>query len=139
MPIRGYRPVVSAAPLVLTALLSGCSLFSGGPDFATLSGEAVSDEQAPIANDARLEIRLLDLTQGRTTIAQVDQKTHGRWPVPFMLQYDRHYIDSDRRYALSAALHEGDNTRYLTLEPLPVLTNGAPSQQVRVPLSPISR
>lgn len=139
MQIRRFRPLLAAAPLMVTGLLSGCSLFASGPDFATLSGEAISDEQAPIADDARLEIRLLDLTQGRTTIAQVDQNTHGRWPVPFMLQYDRHYIDSDRRYALSAALHEGDNTRYLTLEPLPVLTDGAPTQQVRVPLTPVSR
>ncbi len=101
------RPSLLAVPLVLTSLLSGCSLFASGPDFATLSGEAVSDEQAPIADDARLEIRLLDVTRGRTTVAQVDQHTHGRWPVPFMLQYDRHHIDSDRRYALSAALREG--------------------------------
>lgn len=139
MQTRRFRALLVAAPLLMTGLLSGCSLFASGPDFATLSGEAISDEQAPIADDARLEIRLLDLTQGRTTIAQVDQNTHGRWPVPFMLQYDRHYIDSDRHYALSAALHEGDTTRYLTLEPLPVLTDGAPTQQVRVPLSPINR
>lgn len=138
MQNRRFRPLLAFAPLVMTGLLSGCSLFAGGPDFATLSGEAVSDEQTPMADDARLEIRLLDMTQGRTTIAQVDQNTHGRWPVPFMLQYDRHHIDDDRRYALSAALREGDDTRYLTLEPMPVLTNGAPSQQVRVPLTPVS-
>ncbi|WP_438765763.1 YbaY family lipoprotein [Kushneria sp. TE3] len=134
-----FRASLLAASLLLTGLLSGCSLFASGPDFATLSGEAISDEQAPIADDARLEIRLLDVTQGRTTVAQVDQNTHGRWPVPFMLQYDRHHIDSDRRYALSAALREGDDTRYLTLEPLPVLTDGAPAQQVRVPLTPVNR
>lgn len=138
MQNRRFRPLLAFAPLVMTGLLSGCSLFAGGPDFATLSGEAVSDEQTSMADDARLEIRLLDMTQGRTTIAQVDQNTHGRWPVPFMLQYDRHHIDDDRRYALSAALREGDDTRYLTLEPMPVLTNGAPSQQVRVPLTPVS-
>ncbi|GHC21556.1 hypothetical protein GCM10010082_11600 [Kushneria pakistanensis] len=138
MQRRHFRALPAAVPLVLTALLSGCSLFSSGPDFATLSGEAFSDEQTPITHDARLEIRLLDITQGRTTVAQVDQNTHGRWPVPFMLQYDRHHIEDDRRYALSAALREGDNTRYLTLEPLPVLTDGAPLQQVRVPLTPVS-
>ncbi|ARS52258.1 YbaY family lipoprotein [Kushneria konosiri] len=138
MQNRRFRSLLAVAPLVMTGLLGGCSLFAGGPDFATLSGEAVSDEQAPMADDARLEIRLLDMTQGRTTIAQVDQNTHGRWPVPFALQFDRQRIDSDRRYALSAALLEGESTRYLTLEPLPVLTRGAPSQQVRVPLTPIT-
>ncbi|MFC0336911.1 Type III secretion system lipoprotein chaperone (YscW) [Kushneria avicenniae] len=139
MQRRRFPALPAMAPLVMMTLLSGCSLFSSGPDFATLSGEAFSDEQAPIASDARLDIRLLDVTDGRTTVAQVDQNTHGRWPVPFMLQYDRHHIDDDRRYALSAALREGDDTRYLTLEPLPVLTDGAPSQQVRVPLTPVNR
>ncbi|WP_456268503.1 YbaY family lipoprotein [Kushneria sp. AK178] len=136
---RRFRALPAVAPLVMMTLLSGCSLFSSGPDFATLSGEAVSDEPAPIASDARLEIRLLDVTEGRTTLAQVDQNTHGRWPVPFTLQYDRHHIEKDHRYALSAALREGDNTRFLTLDPLPVLTHDAPAQQVRVPLTPVSR
>ena len=139
MRTHTLRTSLLATSFMLTGLLSGCSLFAGGPDFATLSGKAISDEQAPIAEDARLEIRLLDMTRGRTTIAQIDQSTHGRWPVPFMLQYDRRHIDDDRRYALSAALLEGDNMRYLTLEPVAVLTDGAPSQQVRVPLSPVSR
>ncbi|MFC0269052.1 YbaY family lipoprotein [Kushneria aurantia] len=128
----------TTAALLLAATLSGCSLFSGGPQFATLSGEAVVASDAAISPQSQLEVRLLDMTGGRRTIAQVTQRTHGRLPVPFTLRYERSSLEEGRRYALSAALEDNGETRFLTLEPLPVLSGEAPQGELRVPLAPVS-
>lgn len=137
-------PLTSAGRLLLSvlllALLSGCALFRSGPDFATLSGEAVSEtpSRTPIDQAARLEVQLLDVTEGRILVAQVSQRAEAGLPVPFTLQYDRSRIDPDRRYALSAALETRGVTRYVTPSPLPVLTFDAPTENVRLPLAPVT-
>lgn len=125
---------------LLLALLSGCALFRSGPEFATLSGEAVGEtpSSAPAGETARLEVRLLDVTEGRLLIAQVSQRADAGLPLPFTLAYDRSRLDPDRRYALSAALETRGGTRYLTLAPQPVLTFDAPQDNVRLELSPVT-
>ncbi|WP_027348948.1 YbaY family lipoprotein [Halotalea alkalilenta] len=132
--MRPFKLFTSALAVLLLGSLGGCALFSSGPDFATLEGE-VELTTPPPAN-ATLEVSLIDLGTGRETVAITRQPTQGGWPQRFSLVYDASSIDPQRRYALEASLRIDGKLRYLDTEPLPVLTQGGPSRDIRLELSP---
>ncbi|ANF56183.1 YbaY family lipoprotein [Halotalea alkalilenta] len=134
--MQPFRLFISALAVLLLGSLGGCALFSSGPDFATLEGEV--ELAPPPPPDATLEVSLIDLGAGRETVAITRQPTQGGWPQRFSLVYDASSIDPQRRYALEAGVRIDGKLRYLDAEPLPVLTQGGPSRDIRIALSPSS-
>jgi uncharacterized lipoprotein YbaY len=59
-------------------------------------------------------------------------------PFPFELQYDPAQIMANGRYALRARILVGGQLRWINTQNVPVLTQGSPTTDVRVRVSPAS-
>ncbi len=59
------------------------------------------------------------------------------FPMSFELPYDPATIAGDRAYAVAARILSGNQLLYVTLSPVPVLTNGAPASEIAVPVAAV--
>lgn len=59
------------------------------------------------------------------------------FPISFELPYDPAAVAADRTYAVAARVLSGNQLLYVTLSPVPVLTNGAPASEIIVPVAPV--
>src|SRR5690606_30627331 len=59
------------------------------------------------------------------------------FPMSFELPYDPATIAGDRAYAVAARILSGNQLLYVTLSPVPVLTNGAPASEIVVPVAAV--
>ena len=59
------------------------------------------------------------------------------FPISFELPYDAAAIAADRLYAVGARILSGDRQLYVSLAPVPVLTNGAPASAIVVPVGAV--
>lgn len=77
----------------------------------TLTGTASYRERIALPNDARLVVRISDVSRmdaPATLIAELDVASEGRQvPLPFSLTYDAARINAGRRYAVSARIMDG--------------------------------
>ena len=60
------------------------------------------------------------------------------FPISFELPYDPAAVAADRTYAVAARVLSGNQLLYVTLAPVPVLTNGAPGSEILVPVAPVA-
>lgn len=111
---------------------------------ATLTGHVVLQPRAPLRLDAMIRVRLVDVSLadapamvlGEARIAAQGQPV----PVPWRLQYDPRRIDANHRYALRAEIRDAQGILlWQTTTSHPVLTGGAPSDQVEVTVEPVTR
>lgn len=77
----------------------------------TLSGTAAYRERVALLPDARLVVRISDVSladAAAPVIAEIEIATEGRQvPLPFSLDYDPARIDPRGRYAVSARINDG--------------------------------
>ncbi len=59
------------------------------------------------------------------------------FPISFELPYDAAAIAADRAYAVGARILSGNRLLYVSLAPVPVLTNGAPAGNITVPVGAV--
>lgn len=59
------------------------------------------------------------------------------FPMSFELPYDPATIAPDHAYAVAARILSGNRLLYVSLAPMPVLTNGAPATQIAVPVAAV--
>ncbi|MBP6786096.1 MAG: YbaY family lipoprotein [Candidatus Promineofilum sp.] len=59
------------------------------------------------------------------------------FPISFELPYDPGIVAADRTYTVAARVLSGDQMLYVTLSPVPVLTNSAPASEIIVPVAPV--
>ena len=59
------------------------------------------------------------------------------FPISFELPYDPSVIAADRAYAVAARILSGNRLLYVSLAPVPVLTNGAPAGNIKVPVGAV--
>ena len=120
--------------MALLASLSGCSLMGlGGPDFATLSGQASYRERMMLPEDSTLNVSLRDASAENNSLVAETSVNHVRTtPMPFTLQFDRNSLDEAHRYTLDARVTENGRLLFKTKAPVEVLTQGAPTQNVEL-------
>lgn len=78
--------------------------------------------------DAKLHIRLLDVPADKPAevVAEKTIRPDGNVPIRFELPFDRRRINPSHTYVVDARLSSGHRD-WNTIEPHPVLTQGAPS------------
>ena len=59
------------------------------------------------------------------------------FPVSFALPYDPGSIAADRAYVVAARVIAGNRLLYVSLAPVPALTNGAPASNITVPVAAV--
>jgi len=108
---------------------------------AAISGNVLFDSHEDLQADARLVVRLVDLTMpdvppdtlGATIIDPVLAP-----PIPFTIVYRSDAVDPDGSYALEATVLVGDDAMLDTHQPVPVLTGGHPRDDVQLEVAPTS-
>ena len=103
-----------------------------------LTGSVVYLERVAMAPDAVITVELQDASAGTTSVlATRDINAEGRQvPIPFELPYDAAAIDPAGTYLLSARITEAGQTTFASQTGVPVLTNGAPTSNVEIVVSP---
>ncbi len=121
-------------------LLAGCNAPpppappAAAPIASSVSGTIVLRDPRELSNQARVELKVIDVAQPATILAQTVIANASRPPINFNLPIDPKQVDPKRTYAVDAVLIDGDR-RYLPVLQSPVLTNKAPAR-VEITVAP---
>lgn len=134
------RHAVPCTLFVLT-LLAGCSSSNAPPPpppvapiANAVSGTVLLRDPRQLSSDAHIELKVVDVAQPSTILAQNTISPANQPPVSFNLPIDTSKVDPKRTYAIEAVLIDGDR-RYLPVLQYPVLTNKA-SSKVDITVAP---
>jgi len=128
------------AALLGMGLLAGCNspVPPAAPTVApvanNVSGTIMLREPRELSNQARVELKVIDVAQPATPLAQTVIANANRPPINFNLPIDPKQVDPKRTYAVDVVLIDGDR-RYLPVLQYPVLTNKAPAR-VEITVAP---
>ncbi|MEO8804171.1 MAG: YbaY family lipoprotein [Rudaea sp.] len=121
-------------------LLAGCAKEAPPPVAPTLqisnevSGTIILREPGSLGNDARVELKVVDVANPTTPLAQTVIEHANKLPISFSMPIDVSQVNPTRTYAVDAMLIDGER-RYLPVLQYPVLTNRAPAT-VQIVLAP---
>lgn len=132
------RPVVVFLAVLTALVLAACG---GGQPTApavtatAVTGRLVSDQPATLSGQAMAMLTLFDITGGQGQHIRITESTQPLAAVPgdFRLPIDPKRIDGMRAYGLAVTVLDQGTVRYVTAEPVPVLTRGQPAE-LEVPL-----
>ena len=108
---------------------------AAAPIPSSVSGTVMLREPRELSNEAKVEIRVVDVAQSTTPLAQTVIPNANHPPVAFNLPIDPHTVDPKRTYAIDAILTDGER-RYLPVLQYPVLTNKAQSANIQIIVAP---
>ena len=129
--------------LLLLICLAGCGKTpapaaappAAAPIPSSVSGTVMLREPRELSNEAKVEIRVVDVAQSATPLAQTVIPNANHPPIAFNLPIDPHTVDPKRTYAIDAILTDGER-RYLPVLQYPVLTNKAQSSNIQIMVAP---
>ncbi|MBU6200340.1 MAG: YbaY family lipoprotein, partial [Xanthomonadaceae bacterium] len=133
------RILVFPAFLAL-GLLAGCNsqpppAAPAAPQIAnSVSGTIMLREPRALGDNARAELKVVDVSQPDTPLAQITIEHANQPPIAFNMPIDPKAVDPLRTYAVDAKLIDGDR-RFLPVLQYPVLTKKSPSV-VQIILAP---
>jgi putative lipoprotein len=118
--------------LLALSLLAGCNQAPPPPPPAptvvnNVSGTIMLREPRALGDNARAELKVIDVSQPATPLAQITVEHANRPPIAFSLPIDPSAVDPLRTYAVNAMLIDGER-RYMPVLEYPVLTKKAPSR-----------
>ena len=111
---------------------------------AELTGTVVYRERIALRMDAVITVRLSDVSLmdvPAVLIAEQQIEARGKSvPIPYSLSYDPERIVEGRVYAVRAEIRDGQGGLLWTSDTvIPVLTRGAPSDQVEIQVIQVNR
>lgn len=110
------------------------------PNGAVLRGSVTVDAPTALPADAVVEVTLLDASLAQTSPKVVDQTVitrPGLFPVRFGLVYRTDQIRPESTYVVRARVLLRGKLIFTSDAHIPVLTRGAPKDQVQVPVKPV--
>ncbi len=145
--LKDWRIIASLA--LLMALLAACggaqqaaevNLAAPGNSFIT--GTVTYQDRSALPPDAIVEVELADVSiaDAPATVLATQTITVGdvqQAPFPFKLAYDPAAVNPASRYVVSARITIDGQLRYRSQTIIPVITNGAPTSDVEVLVSPV--
>ena len=84
------------------------------------------------ATGVEVEVRLVDDSDLGGTVESVLLRDPGQVPIPFRISYRQYEVEAGRRYVVDATIRVDGRTEWVTREPVPVVTGGAPARGVEV-------
>jgi putative lipoprotein len=128
--------------VAVTLLLAGCVRpIQRLEDSANVSGSVTYSVQIALPADALMTVQLRDVKlwpDASGLISQQQITTSGsQSPIPFNVAYEPGAIKPDRTYALAAFIQDGNgHPLFVPGDPVPVITQGNPIQDVEVSVVP---
>jgi uncharacterized lipoprotein YbaY len=108
---------------------------------AAVTGQVSYRSRIALAPDAVVEVALQDISRAdapATLIASQAIRTEGKQvPILFTLPYNPSDINPAMRYAVSARITEGGKLTWISTRIQPVLTRGAPSDDVEIEVNQV--
>jgi putative lipoprotein len=126
--------------LLAFGLLAGCNKAPPPPPPAaavanSVSGTIMLREPRALGDNARAELKVIDVSQPATPLAQITVEHANRPPIAFNMPIDVSAVDPLRTYAVNAVLIDGER-RYMPVLEYPVLTKKAQSQGIQIIVAP---
>jgi uncharacterized lipoprotein YbaY len=115
------------------------SPMTGGPSGGSLTGTVTYLDRSALEPNALVEVDLVDVSSGvPAVIATTQVSANGQQvPVPFDLTFDPALIDPAGTYLANGRISVDGQPRYASQAGVLVLTNGAPSTDVEIVVSPV--
>lgn len=121
--------------LLLVIFTAGCNSSNNAPTTPTsqapivtsVSGTVTYRQHTSLSAQARLELQLIDVSQGSYVVAQKTMTSIGQVPISFDLAFDPGKIVDKDIYVVRATIVDGERRFIPTLQ-YPVLTKGAPAK-----------
>lgn len=140
------RLVLGACAVVLSLAVAACGDGGGrsgdGESMAAVSGEVTKADPAEIPEGAVIVVRVFEDVEQPTSSAVIGQQeivTGGEQaPIAFEVAYPANAVDPGRAYRASADVTVDGVLRYLSVEAIPVITEGAPASGVQIALEPVT-
>lgn len=107
---------------------------------AKLSGQVSYLERSALPADAVLEVKLLDvsLADAPAKVLASQRLAPGQQvPIDFTLLYEPRQIIASHSYALQARVLQGNRLLFINTQRYPVLTRGAPSDDIAIRVNPV--
>lgn len=123
--------------LLGAGLLAGCGAPPAPPPPAapqiasTISGTVILSEPRELSNQARVELKVVDVKQPATPLAQIVIPNASRPPIQFTMPIDTRQVDPKGTYAVDAVLVDGDR-RFMPVLQSPVLTDTKHTSSVQI-------
>ncbi len=110
---------------------------------AVMNGTVTYRERMALRLDAVVTVRLEDVSLADApalVLAETSLETRGQSiPIPWQLEYDPRRIRDNMTYAVRAQIRDGQGALLWTSDTVhPVLTRGAPSDNVEIVVVPVS-
>lgn len=142
-------PVVEAtAPVTETKLVGPTSVVTETvtaeltPAITAITGQVVYRQRIALAPDAVVDVVLLDTSRADapaiTLGSQTIQTNGAQVPIPFVVEYDLSQIDPAGLYTIRATIKEGGQLTWTSTEMIPVITRGAPTDQIEITVQPVN-
>lgn len=129
LPAAHYRFTLSGC-ILQVCILTACSKQAPTPQTA-ITGTLSLDQPVQLAADARLELRLTDVTGvdgAAVELTSIATRLDGL-PYQYTLPFDASRIDNTHRYTVDARVFANGKLRYTTDTAYPVLTQGQNRQR----------
>ena len=108
-----------------------------------ITGQVTYRQRIALSPDAVVEVSLQDISRAdapAVVVASQTIQTGGKQvPIPFALDYDPGAIDPRMSYAVSARITENGQLTWISTQVYPVLTRGAPSDNVEIIVDRVQR
>lgn len=127
--------------LFLLLLVCVVSLAACGTSESSITGAVSISQTTSLPPEAIVIVELIDTTnpdEPARVVTTSRFSSGGRQsPIDFELDYDPNQIIADRSYALQARIEMDERTRWQSDEPTPVLTQGAPVDNIGLFVFPV--
>ena len=131
-------PATAPAPEPATPETAASPGLSG-----TLSGTVGYLQRIALAPDAVVEVTLQDVSKADAPAEVISTQTietqSAQVPVAYTLEYDPAKIDTKNTYAVRATITEGGQLTWTSTKRYPVLTRGAPDDNVEIIVEQVSQ
>lgn len=123
------RVLLPVAALVMTSCIHRVP--PAKPIGAKITGTVTYEQRMALAPEAVIDVTFSDATKLNTAPIQLGHQSAPsagkQVPIPFEIVYDGRQIVSDHEYIVEAKIRLNDRVLFATERPIPVLTQGRPS------------
>lgn len=125
--------------VLLLTLLSACGLAYGAD---SVSGIITTGETAALPAGLSVTVQLHEVTDPDAPVITVTEDVlapeRQQFPIPYAISFSPNAIDQDAGYVVSARITDAaGNLLYVTDQPFPVITGGAPVRDVEIVVVPV--
>jgi uncharacterized lipoprotein YbaY len=140
--VEATAPVTETKAVEASPMITETVSVEPTPAITAITGQVTYRQRMALAPDAVVEVVLQDTSRADApaiTLGSQTLQTNGaQVPIPFAVEYDLSQIDPAGLYTMRATIKEGGELTWTSTEVIPVITRGAPTDQIEITVQPVS-